>query len=902
MHIVFTASRPKEPIETISKTNNEIPFFEAVRAQQQATPTTGPYSQNNRTERKSSVWQTKDRSQDMIDMSLDKVQTAINIEEPIHQHLESLKFCFNQTLVKHLSTNDGVQERLIIYNKLYNIILARQPDSKITLYGAFLFKCGLGKLSKIDIDVQFEEPSEYDPMYTLLDIIRDSGLCGESRFDTDHDVPYIDLLICDSNINVRLTSGYNDAINLSKLIQIYTKFDQRVLQLLRLIRVLAKVSNLDRPDLGTLHPVVFHVMVIHFLQQLENPVLPCLHEYAFGVEHVPIKLRDHQYDDFFRLCNQYTRKWKSKNTTNIEMLFLQFLSYYVEKFDAKKFIISIQTRMPILKIGNRQRKTKLICEDPIFITKNLCSTMQATCSHIYFRQVLKNSLEYFCSTHEKNSTNENKNESLDNRTINAVHNSYQLFVQDILSSVRFDVKMTQKDIRQLYFHTFDKKNIPLPEPILKSNKANRQLCLDKNDNENEIQDVFQPYFQENMKIFDSNYDDNVITPIQISSDSNKELNNNESSLMSNNEKSSNIQEIQNFHVNESDTEPVMRSFETLCQNINKKQRRILHREFERQGEVVNDKVLQLFNSFNLQTIVLPDLSSAIDKSHTESEHLLSSQDETIPSNLLETSSHHNSTVLFYDFQAENFGAEQGAPVVCVSCYESGHIKSNCPKESTPNVVEINQEWEDILSKLCRYITERYRLTRNDIENRKQLVRHLQTQYQKIYPECKLQAYGSFCNGFGFQQSDLDICIYIKENIHEDNVRILEKLSRSMCCNTFEYVRVIDYIKVPIIRSKHSQLNIEFDISIHNKLAIENTNLLKTYANIDSRVVELGYMIKYLVKFIDVKDCRKLSSYAYIIMVIHFLQQIQPPVLPVLQQVFSCVFLFCFHRHKHVCSS
>jgi hypothetical protein len=37
---------------------------------------------------------------------------------------------------------------------------------------------------------------------------------------------------------------------------------------------------------------------------------------------------------------------------------------------------------------------------------------------------------------------------------------------------------------------------------------------------------------------------------------------------------------------------------------------------------------------------------------------------------------------------------------------------------------------------------------------------------------------------------------------------------------------------------------------------------------------------------DIGDASRgtLSSYAYIIMVIHFLQQIQPPVLPVLQQV------------------
>ncbi|CAF1204471.1 unnamed protein product [Adineta steineri] len=471
-----------------------LPFTEAVGAQQQTTPTVGRYSQNNRTEQKLSASQTKDKSLDKVQTD----QTTIIIEEPICKHLELLKLCFDQTLVKHFLTKDGAHERLTVYNKLYNIIVAKRPDAQVTLYGAFLFKCALNKLSKIDIDVQFKESSEYGTQNILLNIIRDSGLCYEPRIDIDHDLPYIDLLVCNSNINVRLTSGYNTAIYLSKLIQIYTKFDQRVLQLFRLFRILAKVSNIDRPDLGTLHPVVFHLMIIHFLQQLEEPILPCLHEYVFGVKPLPIQLKDNQYNDFFRLCNAYTRTWKSKNTINMEMLFFQLLSYYVEKFDAEKFIISIQTRMPVLRIGR----------------------------------------------------------------------------------------------------------------------------------------------------------------------------------------------------------------------------------------IVNDKVQELLNSFNLQTVVLPNLISATDESHSESTM------KALP---------------------------VGAPIACVSCYENGHIKSNCPKESKPNVTEISQEWENILSKLCRYITERHKPTRKDIENRKELVRQLQIQYQKIYPGCKLQPYGSSCNGFGFQQSDLDVCIHIWKN-------------------------------------------------------------------------------------------------------------------------------------------
>jgi hypothetical protein len=44
-------------------------------------------------------------------------------------------------------------------------------------------------------------------------------------------------------MRVKLTSGYIRGVNLSKLIRIYTKFDSRVIKLLRLIRILAKVCS-----------------------------------------------------------------------------------------------------------------------------------------------------------------------------------------------------------------------------------------------------------------------------------------------------------------------------------------------------------------------------------------------------------------------------------------------------------------------------------------------------------------------------------------------------------------------------------------------------------------------------------------------------------------------------------
>ena len=100
------------------------------------------------------------------------------------------------------------------------------------------------------------------------------------------------------------------------------------------------------------------------------------------------------------------------------------------------------------------------------------------------------------------------------------------------------------------------------------------------------------------------------------------------------------------------------------------------------------------------------------------------------------------------------------------------------------------------------------------------------------------------------------------------------------------VQSITSAKVPIIKFVHKNTRIEGDISLYNILALENTRMLRTYSSIDPRVKTLGYVVKEFAKKCDIGDASRgsLSSYAYILMLIYYLQQVQPPVVPVLQEL------------------
>ena len=76
--------------------------------------------------------------------------------------------------------------------------------------------------------------------------------------------------------------------------------------------------------------------------------------------------------------------------------------------------------------------------------------------------------------------------------------------------------------------------------------------------------------------------------------------------------------------------------------------------------------------------------------------------------------------------------------------------------------------------------------------------------------------------------------------------------------------------------------VDVDICLNNKLALQNTRLLRRYAEIDPRVRPLIFIIKRWAKQRGCNDPKNstLSSYAWVLLTLHFLQSAcQPPVVP-----------------------
>ncbi|KAG0204573.1 hypothetical protein BGX28_003544 [Mortierella sp. GBA30] len=152
-----------------------------------------------------------------------------------------------------------------------------------------------------------------------------------------------------------------------------------------------------------------------------------------------------------------------------------------------------------------------------------------------------------------------------------------------------------------------------------------------------------------------------------------------------------------------------------------------------------------------------------------------------------------------------------------------------------------------------------------------------------FPEAALQLHitGSYASGLCAMSSDVDATL--TGNILGITVTALSQVLREL---KYEKIVPIPGAKVPIVTFWDRSKDIYCDISIDQRLAIHNSKLIKTYEAIDTRVQVVWFSLKHLAKKFKILSAKDgfLSSYALTMMLITYLQNTVPPVLPCLQQL------------------
>uniref|UniRef100_A0A8C1UMK4 RNA uridylyltransferase n=1 Tax=Cyprinus carpio TaxID=7962 RepID=A0A8C1UMK4_CYPCA len=255
--------------------------------------------------------------------------------------------------------------------------------------------------------------------------------------------------------------------------------------------------------------------------------------------------------------------------------------------------------------------------------------------------------------------------------------------------------------------------------------------------------------------------------------------------------------------------------------------------------------------------------------------------------------------MHYIFDRMIFTGGKPPTVVCSICKRDGHLKDDCPEDfkkvELKPLPPMTEHFREILDGLCMLCYRELSPSLIEQQKREQILGSLERFIRKEYNgeyKAQLCLFGSSKNGFGFRDSDLDICMTLEGHDTAEKLNckeIIEGLAKVLKKHTgLRNILPITTAKVPIVKFEHRQSGLEGDISLYNTLAQHNTRMLATYAAIDPRVQYLGYTMKVFAKRCDIGDASRgsLSSYAYILMVLYFLQQRQPPVIPVLQEIFD----------------
>mmetsp|Transcript_30668 Transcript_30668/g.62111 ORF Transcript_30668/g.62111 Transcript_30668/m.62111 type:complete len:838 (+) Transcript_30668:832-3345(+) len=154
------------------------------------------------------------------------------------------------------------------------------------------------------------------------------------------------------------------------------------------------------------------------------------------------------------------------------------------------------------------------------------------------------------------------------------------------------------------------------------------------------------------------------------------------------------------------------------------------------------------------------------------------------------------------------------------------------------------------------------------------------------PGTRVVVFGSCANGFGSPSSDLDMCLQLPPNttLADDKdvngssamAKLAEKL-KAVGLEDVDTARLTARIPVlmfnyPIVTSNGEKILLDCDLSMQNPLACLNTSLLLSYASISPQTRVLVSIIKRWAKLRDINSPQyhTLSSYGYIVMLLHFL--------------------------------
>ncbi|XP_049618623.1 terminal uridylyltransferase 7 isoform X3 [Syngnathus scovelli] len=744
---------------------------------------------------------------------------------PGPEHVGALTAALEAVVSQHGMDDGDVETRRGVVSLMQDLLLSVLPEIRLRLYGSSCTKFGF-KDSDVNVDIRYP-PHMHQPdvLLSVKECLAGSPLFVDLEADFHARVPVVMCKEKKSGLLCKVSAGNENAFQTTAYLASLAKREQLLPPLVLGLRRWAKICQIDRAEEGGLPPYVFALMVIFFLQQRKEALLPTYLNQAIKTFSLS------KLSDFNLVCVEDGHlQWtcSSKDApqpaegscvrgkvplvfqspgppAEMGALWVEMLRFYSLEFNMADNVIGVRTGAVLSRELKDWPKKRIAVEDPFAVKRNVARSVNSQQMYDYILHCLKTTYKYF---------------ALPLDTAGGAHGKAVAPSEGEAGA--------GADLSQL---SIDAQNGPEDSDCIVEEEEEIEEGSDS-EGEKEKADLGKSSFSE-----EEEDDDARAHGARRHLDS--------------------------FTTEDEEIFPV--------------------------DEISGEELLSDEEP--------PDLDTPASEEEELAPAVASPacQRDTVENELPENKVHTQSTKS-YQFSKHAFTRGKTHMVVCSLCKRDGHLKKDCPEDFKKVELQplppMTADFLSVLDLVCEQCFVDFAPDDLEVAVRERILQDLEIFVRRQFPGARLQLFGSSKNGFGFRQSDLDICMVREgqDNIDDvDCINVIERLAKLLRKHPdLRNILPITTAKVPIVKFYHVRTGLEGDISLYNRLALHNTRLLALYAAVDRRVKILCYVMKVFAKICDIGDASRgsLSSYAYTLMVLFFLQQREPPVIPVLQELYD----------------
>ncbi|XP_025047133.1 terminal uridylyltransferase 4 isoform X2 [Alligator sinensis] len=822
---------------------------------------------------------------------------------PSTAQLNALSFTLIEAANEQGISDDDFRIRQEIVNEMEKIIQQPLPDCSLRMYGSCLTGFAF-KTSDINIDIKFPpRMSHPDVLIQVLDILKNSAIYSDVESDFHAKVPVVFCKDVKSGLTCKVSARNDVACLTTDLLAALGKLEPVLVPLVLAFRYWARLCHIDCQAEGGIPSYSFALMVIFFLQQRKPPILPSylgawiegfdskrpddhqlkvIEEKFVGWEYKPPnngagknsngvegKTKAEQQKGGSKKAsgseadNQSNAKEKhgksplvfeTPHQVSLGQLWLELLKFYTLEFALEEYVISIRVQELLTRENKNWPKRRIAIEDPFALKRNVARSLNSQMVFEYILERFRTAYKYFACPQSKDGTKSKPDTKKKEK--GKISNKKSTKSGDTVA------------------------NCCLPQADKVGEKQNTGSGCNMQESEvecNEKESVSKKCIPKNK--------DNVLANKTDALGSNYEEDRGETVSLIPSERC----ELKQKLLKEQD------DLETSQICVNEDELR--HRCHCSEHQSYDSNSINEFSDAESQQNSVTERSQKNTCASTSTAATSLNCKAMVEVCDLKDEDRLCTEEMHYVF--DKFILTSGKPptIVCSICKRDGHSKNDCPEDfkkiDLKPLPPMTERFREILDLVCKRCFDELSPPLSEQQNREQILASLERFIRKEYNDkARLCLFGSSKNGFGFRDSDLDICMTLEghENAEKLNCKeIIEGLAKILKKHPgLRNILPITTAKVPIVKFEHRRSGLEGDISLYNTLAQHNTRMLATYAAIDPRVQYLGYTMKVFAKRCDIGDASRgsLSSYAYILMVLYFLQQRNPPVIPVLQEIFD----------------